>query len=269
MMLSPPPRNFAAETFCAELRRLRMARRMSQLDLALTCEVSARHVSFLETGRTKPSRAMVLNLAQGLLLPLGARNRLLLAAGFGPVFPSSALESAALAPFREMLTEMITRHAPNPALICDRYWNLQEANAPAQVFIAALQGDSTQTNLVRLITESPNAPHVIGNRPEVLHDLRARIELEALEACDDPLMREVLSIVTEAATRFPIDRLALARSPLMPLVLNMPNGPMQFLSAIAHFGTSEDVTVRDLRLELFFPADASTRAAMEAAAVPA
>jgi transcriptional regulator with XRE-family HTH domain len=267
MILPPPPRNFAAEAFPAELRRLRLARRMSQLDLALTCDVSARHVSFLETGRTKPSRAMVLTLAQGLVLPLGARNRLLLAAGFGPVFPSSALESVALEPFRDMLTQMITRHTPNPALICDRYWALQEANAPAWAFIAALRGESTETNLVRLIAQSPNAPHLIGNLPEILDDLRARIQLESLEACDDPLLREIESIATAAAARFPFDRFAVARSPLTPLILNMPNGPMRFLSAIAHFGTSEDVTVRDLRLELFFPADASTRAAMKAAAI--
>ena len=212
MICPPPPPGFAAEAFPAELRRQRTARRMSQLDLALTCDVSARHISFLETGRTRPSRAMVRTLAQGLVLPRGACNRLMLAAGFGPVFPSSALESVALGPFRDMLTEMIARHAPNPALICDRYWVLQEANAPARAFITALRGDSAETNLVRLIAQSPNAPHLIGNLPEVLHDLRARIELEALEACDDPLMRDIVSIAAAAAARFPCDRFALMRS---------------------------------------------------------
>lgn len=265
------PQPLVAEAFPAELRRLRVARRMSQLDLALSCEVSTRHLSFLETGRTKPSRAMVLRLAQGLLLPLGARNGLLLAAGFSPVFPVSALESQALEPFREMLMEMIARHAPNPALICDRHWTLQEANPPAWAFIAALRGASPQTNLVHLIAESPHAAQLIGNLPEVLHQMHARIQLEALEACDDLRLGELLAVAVAAAAaaRYPFDLSANPRSPLTPLILNMPNGSMRFLSAIAHFGTSEDVTVRDLRLELFFPADGVTRAAMLAAAATA
>jgi transcriptional regulator with XRE-family HTH domain len=105
------------DAFAALLRRYRAARRMSQLDLALDCEVSARHLSFLETGRAKPSREMVLQIADGLILPLGSRNALLQAAGFAAVFPASPLDSEALGPFRAVLQEMMDRHAPWPAIL--------------------------------------------------------------------------------------------------------------------------------------------------------
>ena len=97
-------------SFPGLLRRYRTARRLSQLDLALTCEISARHLSFLETGRAAPSREMVVQLSEGLLLPLGARNALLQAAGFATVYPASPLASEALGPFRRILTEMMERH---------------------------------------------------------------------------------------------------------------------------------------------------------------
>jgi transcriptional regulator with XRE-family HTH domain len=174
MSVTPAP-------FAVLLRRLRAGRRMSQLELALSCDASARHVSFLETGRAQPSRTMVLRLAEALLLPLGTRNTLLQAAGFAPVFPASALDSAALAPFRAMLAGMMAGHAPNPALLVDRH------------------------------------PHPAAAAP---------------------------------------------RRPLVPLILTLAGHRLSFLSAIAHFGTSHDVTVRDLRLELLFPADEITADAL-------
>ena len=125
--------------FAAALRRARAARRMSQLDLALTCDVSARHLSFLESGRARPSREMVLQLAHGLLLPLGSQNALLQAAGFAPVFPASPLDSAALGPFRAVLDEMIARHSPYPALLCDRHWTILDANPTARALLTPLR----------------------------------------------------------------------------------------------------------------------------------
>ena len=127
------------DAFAALLRRFRAARRMSQLDLALTCEISARHLSFLETGRAKPSREMVLQIADGLVLPLGSQNALLQAAGFAAVFPASPLESEALGPFRAVLQEMMDRHAPWPAILADRHWRVRSANASASMLLAPLQ----------------------------------------------------------------------------------------------------------------------------------
>ena len=250
--------------FGGVLRRFRSARRISQLDLALACDVSSRHVSFLETGRARPSREMVLQLATGLMLPLAARNAMLQSAGFAPVFPTSALESEALAPFRRILDEMIGRHAPNPALLCDRHWTVLDASPSARMMLTALQAGGTEENLIRLLAESPTAPEVIVNLPEVLEEMAARLALEALEAGSDAVLPALQSALADAARRHPGDADPRRRRPVLPVVINSPAGPLSFLSAVAHFGTSEDVTVRDLRLELLFPADDATREAMAA-----
>lgn len=259
-MLDTP---IARPGFPAALRAARAARRLSQLDLALDCDVSARHLSFLETGRARPSREMVIQLAEGLVLPLGARNALLQAAGYAPVFPASPLDGDALAAFRAVLDEMMARHAPNPALLCDRHWNLIDANPTAHAMLAALADGDGEVNLVRLLTTGPRAAAAIANLPEMLAEMAGRIRLEALEAGNDPVLTELLDDIEAARARYPLAQPA-ARHPLVPLILNSADGPLGFLSAIAHFGTSEDVTVRDLRLELLFPADAFTRTAMVA-----
>lgn len=251
-----------AGPFAAALRRFRAGRRMSQLDLALTCDVSARHLSFLESGRAQPSRDMVLQLAEGLLLPLGAQNALLQAAGFAPAFPASPLDSAALEPFRAVLDEMMTRHAPYPALLCDRHWTILDANPTARALLEPLHQGIGPMNVVRMLTDSPLAPVAIANYPEMLAEMAARIQLEALEAGDDPVLQDLLLALQSAAASHPHRTAPLQRRPLAPVVLNTPDQPLSFLSTIAHFGTSEDVTVRDLRLELLFPADDATRTAL-------
>lgn len=251
-----------AGSFPGLLRRYRTARRLSQLDLALTCEISARHLSFLETGRASPSREMVLQLSEGLLLPLGARNSLLQAAGFAAVYPASPLASEALGPFRRILTEMMARHAPYPALLCDRHWNVLDASPVAKALLGALQDDPGQTNLIRMLTSSRAAEDAIVNLPEMLAEMQSRIHLEALEAADDEILNGLLVDLETAVARHPVPPGQTLRSPLVPLTLRTASGQLSFLSTIAHFGTSEDVTIRDLRLELLFPADEATRAAM-------
>ena len=255
-----------AGPFPAALRRFRAARRMSQLDLALTCDVSARHLSFLESGRAQPSREMVLRLADGLLLPLGAQNSLLQAAGFAAAFPASPLDSEILGPFRAVLGEMIARHSPYPAMLCDRHWTLLDANPTARALLAPLQDGPGPMNMVRMLAESPLAPAAIGNYLEILDEMTARLRLEALEAGDDPVLRDLLEALEAAGDRHPHIARAAPRQPLAPLIMNTGGEPLRFLSTIAHFGTSEDVTVRDLRLELLFPADDHTREAMVALA---
>ena len=208
---------------------------------------------------------MVMHLGAGLLLPRPARNALLRAAGFTPVFPTSPLQSDALLPFRQILNDMIERHAPNPALLVDRHWNVQETNATARTLLSALAGGGEETNLIRMLTAGDHIADVIANLPEVLREMTSRLELEALEAGDDAVLADLLKSLERASTRYPLAETR-GRGPIVPLVLNAPDGQLRFLSAIAHFGASEDITVRDLRLELLFPADDHTRAAMEAAA---
>ena len=249
--------------FATLLRQHRQYRRVSQLDLALSCDISARHLSYLETGRARPSREMVLHLSEGLFLTLPARNGLLAAAGFAPAYPVTPLKAEVLKPFRAVLEEMMTRHSPYPALLCDRHWTLRDANQTARTLLAPLIGAHAEMNLIRMVTGSQQARTLIGNYAEMLHELRGRISLEAQEAPGDPVLADLLATLAAACRHHPLKD-QLVRRPLLPLILNAPGGRLAFLSAIAHFGTNEDVTIRDLRLELLFPADEATRAALNA-----
>lgn len=255
--------SLAGEGFGGALRAWRRARGLSQLDLALAADASPRHLSFLETNRAKPSRDMVLTLADAMVLPRAACNALLTAAGYAALFPVTPLDAAALEPLRAVLDEMMRKHAPYPALLCDRRWTLLDATPSARIMLNAFQDEGAgELNLVRLLI-GPRAEHGIVNYAEVLHDMAGRIRLEALEAGADPLLAELTQDLEKAISRFP-SLGATPRRPLAPLVLRGPAGDLSFLSTIVHFGTSEDVTVRDLRLELLFPADDATRAAMAA-----
>lgn len=251
--------------FGAALRAWRRARGLSQLDLALAADASPRHLSFLETNRAKPSRDMVLTLADAMVLPRAACNALLNAAGFAALFPVTPLDAAALAPLRAILDEMMQRHAPNPALLCDRHWTVLNATPSALALLAALNGGSSEMNIVRMLAENPLAPQGIVNFSEVLQEMAGRVRLEALEAGADPVLAGHQRALEEAVRRHPAPG-AGQRLPLAPIILHSPSGDLSFLSTIAHFGTSEDVTVRDLRLELLFPANEATRAAMTALA---
>lgn len=252
--------------FGPALRTWRRARGLSQLDLALAAGSSPRHVSFLETNRARPSREMVQMLADAMVLPRAARNALLVAAGFAPMFPVTPLDAAALGPFRSMMAEMMDRHAPNPALLADRHWTIRDANATARLLLDVLAGESGEANVVSMLTDPVRAPEVVLNLGEVLEEMLGRIRLEALEMGADPVYVDQLRALEAALERHPPPRRSSVRNPLVPLILKGPSGPLKFLSAIAHFGTSEDVTVRDLRLELLFPADDATRATMAALA---
>lgn len=247
--------------FPATLRAWRLARGLSQFELAETVGVSTRHLSFLETGRARPSRDMALALAEGLMAPRAARNAMLLQAGYAPHYPATPLEAEALAPLRAILAEMMARHAPYPAMLCDRHWTIQDANAPARALLAGLNQGGAETNVIRMMTDSPAAPELIVNYGEALAEMYSRIRLEALEAGRDPVLEDLLDRLAARQKDHPPPD-GMGRRPLAPLILRSPAGELRFLTTIAHFGTSEDVTVRDLRLELLFPMDEATRTAM-------
>ena len=247
--------------FGSALRFWRGVRRMSQLDLALEAAVSARHISFLESGRAAPSRAMVLQLAEALLLQRVTRNQLLTLAGFATTYPATPLESEALAPLRAALQDMMDKHAPWPAMLCDRHWNVLRANPAAEGLLSSLgSGPSEARNVVSLVCESAAATESIINIDEVRWELLGRIRLEILEAGDDPALRVLEEQLKSALGRAPLPQ-DHQRRPLVPLQIRAFGRRLSFLTAIAHFGTSDDVAVRDLRLELLFPADDATRAA--------
>jgi len=245
------------------LREWRQRRRLSQLDLALTAEISTRHLSFLETGRSQPSRDMVLHLAEQLEVPLRERNVLLVAAGYAPVFPERSLDDPALAAARGAIDQLLKGHEPYPAVVIDRHWTMLAANEAIPPLIAGVDPALLQppVNVLRLSLHPDGmAPRIVNLaewRSHLLERLRRQIELTA-----DPVLAELM---TELRT-YPAPRqrpAAGAAAPsyqqlVVPLRLAAEAGELSFLSTTMVFGTPVDITLSELALEAFFPADAAT-----------
>ena len=248
-----------AADFPDALRFWRGVRRFSQMQLALEAQVSVKHVAHLETAKTRPSRAMVLHLSEALLLPREARNHLLSLAGFAPAYPSGPLTSDALAPLEAALRDMMDKHAPWPALLCDRAWNVLRTNPAADLLLETLGGSATGCNVIELLCKSSRVPEVVLNLDEVLWEMLGRVRLELLDVGQDTSLARLEDMLKAAVpASHPSEHQP--RRPLVPFRVRFLGQELSFLTAIAHFGTSEDIAVRDLRLELLFPADAATRA---------
>lgn len=241
--------------FADTLKTWRKARRFSQLELALEAEVSARHISFLETGRARPSPEMIGRLGEALALPLSARNQLLIQAGFAARYPRRDWSDAALAPIRAAIDHMLAAHAPYPALALDRLWRVQRLNPPAAALFGAL-GLGDGDDLLSLLC-SEALPPVVENWPAVAAHSAHRLRLEsaaqggvaALDAAAAHLSKSA------AASDAPL-------GPVTPTILRLGRTRLALFSTIAHFGTPEDVALDDLRIELFFPADPETEATL-------
>jgi transcriptional regulator with XRE-family HTH domain len=242
------------------LREWRTRRRRTQLDLALDAGISARHLSFVETGRSTPSAEMVLLLAEQLDVPFRDRNQLLLAAGHAPAFPERALEDPELAPVREALDLVLTRHEPYPALVIDRHWNVVAANS-STVALA----EWIDPSLLEPPINMPRVMRILVPRIANLGEVRAyfleRLERQAAISGD-----EDLTAVVKELGDFPVPEQAddpaseaAVRGILMPLRLRVPDGgELSFFGMVATFGTAVEVTTSELSIESFFPADAAT-----------
>ncbi len=254
-----------ASPFGETLKVWRTRRHLSQLDLALDANVSSRHISFLETGRSKPSREMVLQLAETMSLPLRARNDLLEQAGFVRAFAETGLDAETLGPVRMALDHMLASHMPYPALICDRHWTLIDANPAARALLSPLHGASGETNLVRMIATNPMAQQMIVNWAEVIQDFAGRLRLEVSRSGGDPVLRALLDLVRVATGEREEDRTS--TRPFIPVLLRHGESTLSLMSMLAEFGTARDITIGDLRIELFFPGDGATEQFFRAAAV--
>jgi transcriptional regulator with XRE-family HTH domain len=264
------PMSATAPAVGDHLREWRQRRRLSQMDLALDAEISTRHLSFLETGRAQPSRDMVLRLADQLEIPLRERNVILVAAGFAPVFPQRSLDDPALAAARRAVDIILTGHEPHPALAVDRQWNLISANRMIAPLMAGADPELLKPplNVLRLSFHPKGLAPQIANlhewRAHILERLRREVELTA-----DPQLNALL---TELKA-YPIgDGQAVRKvgdeygGVAIPFQLNTPNGQLSFFTTTTVFGTPVDVTLQELTLETFFPADAATAQAMQALA---
>ena len=250
--------------FGAMLRAWRARRGMSQLQLSLRADVSTRHVSFVESGRSKPSREMVLHLCRALQVPLRESNDLLLAAGFAPAHAETALDGPALAAANTAIDLILRHHEPLPAVAMDRHWNLVRSNAAATQLFARLLGERARpgpANVVRLVFAADGLRPCIANWAEVAHALLDRVRAEApLGVVDDATQRLLDDVAADpelSARPFPEPV-----GPLIPVRFRQRDLALAFFSTVTTLGTPRDIALQELRIECFFPADAATRAAM-------
>ena len=246
------------------LRQWRERRRLSQLALALDAEVSTRHLSFLETGKAHPSRAMLLRLAERLDIPLRERNTMLLAAGFAPAYPERGLDDPALGIARAAIDRVLAGHEPFPALAIDRYWRLIAANRVVPALLTEVAPNLLQPpiNVLRLSLHPRGLAPRIANLPQWRAHLLARLAHQ-VDVTADPPLAELLAELRG----YPGGEDGRSASPphddglggvAVPLRLETALGPLSFLSTTMVFGTPVDVTLAELAIEAFFPADAAT-----------
>jgi transcriptional regulator with XRE-family HTH domain len=248
------------------LREWRQRRRISQLDLALDADVSAKHVSFVETGRAQPSREMILRFAEHLQVPLRERNVLLNAGGFAPVFPERSLDDAALTTARRAVDLVLRGHEPYPAIAIDRHWTLVAANRAVAPLTAGIPPQLLQppTNVLRLSLHPDGlAPRIVNYtewRAHVIDRVRHQVEMTA-----DVVLADLLSELRQ----YPAPSEGAGTSPTrdyegvaVPLELRTDGGVLAFISTTTVFGTPVDITLSELAVESFFPADEETAEAL-------
>jgi transcriptional regulator with XRE-family HTH domain len=254
----------------ALLRDWRQRRRMSQLDLALEAGVSARHVSFVETGRSRPSAEMVVQLAEHLDVPLRDRNALLLAAGYAPAYAQRDLDEPEMGPVREAIDRVLRGHEPYPAIVVDRHWGLVAANRAVPLLIAGAAEHLTQppVNVLRLSLHPEGMAPRIVNLGEWRAHLLDRLGRQAVVSGDPALfaLHEELAAYPGGEPGHAPDLEAGAIA--VPLRLRVDGDELAFISTATTFGTATDVTVSELAIESFFPADAATARVLDARSRP-
>jgi transcriptional regulator with XRE-family HTH domain len=249
------------------LRSWRQRRSVSQLELSLNSAVSARHLSFIETGRARPSREMVLHLAEQLDVPLRERNRLLVAAGFAPLYAARSLDDDDMAPARNALERFLRAHEPYPAVVVDGHWNLVAGNDAVELLTAGVAAELFEppANTLRIALHPQGmAPHVVNFEQWSAH-LLERLRRRAVLTADgelESLYRE-LAAYPGVATRAP-ERDGIGEDIVLPLELLSEGGSLTFLSTISTFGTAHDITLAELSIEALYPADDATAAALQA-----
>jgi transcriptional regulator with XRE-family HTH domain len=255
------------------LREWRQRRRLSQLELSNEATVSARHLSFVETGRAKPSRELVLHLAEHLEVPLRERNALLLAAGYAPAYQARSLDDADMDPVRTALDLILTGHEPYPAVIVDRRWDLVAANTAAlSLFTAGVAPHLLEPpiNVYRLGLHPEGLASRVRNMAEYTHHLLTRLQRE-VALTGDPALVALLDEVRgypDLTHPSAVDADP-ARMLFLPMEFTTVGGvELSLFSTLATFGTALDVTVAELSIEAFFPADPATQAHLTATPTP-
>lgn len=252
----------SAISFGLALRQWRKSRGMSQLDLALSAQSSARHLSFLENGRAQPSRSMVLRLAEALDVPLRERNALLTSAGFAEMFRETPLDAGAMREVRRALALMLEKQEPYPALVIDRGWQVIMTNAACARLMSLLdlEPGGTPLNLLRLMLHPSGLRHWIedweAGARMLLLQVRREYAANGGDALLGALLEEVLAYPDVAALENDApDARAL---PVLPLTMARDGLRLSWFTTVTTFGTPQDITLQELRVEMFYPADEAT-----------
>lgn len=255
------------------LRQWRQRRRLTQMDLAGDTDISAKHLSFIETGKARPSHAMLLRLCEQLDLPLRARNQMLLAGGYAPAYTEHALFEHAMHETQGAIAALLSAHEPYPALAIDRHWNLVLANEALVALMQEVRQDliNPPVNVLRLSLHPDGlAPH-IANLAEWRGHLLHRLHRQYAQTADPALHELLTELIAYPCNHTPTAtegeegcHAESARGALaVPLRLRTPNGVLSFLSTTMVFGAPLDVTLSELALEIFLPADAATASALK------
>ena len=263
---SPP------QPFGAHLRHWRQHRRLSQLELAMDAAISTRHLSFVETGRAAPSREMVLRLSERLDIPLRERNTLLVAAGYAPMYRMRGLDDPALNPARQAVELILKSHEPYPAIAIDRHWNLIAANRMVPLLLQGVDPSllAPPTNVLRL------SLHPLGLAPRIANLAQWRTHLfdrvrHQIVASGDPALAALLEELQAYPLPPDADLQLAGEHPgvVMPFQFTTPQGVLSFISTVTVFGTPVDVTLQELAMETFFPADDFTKQVLQSLAAEA
>jgi transcriptional regulator with XRE-family HTH domain len=240
---------------------------MPQLDLALTAGVSTRHLSFVETGRARPSPEMILHLADHLEVPLRERNGMLLAAGYAPAFPTHSLQAPEMGPARDALERVLRGHEPYPALVVDRHWGLVSANRAVALLTAGVASHLLEepVNVLRLALHPDGLAPRIANLGEWRAHLLHRLGRQAVVS-GDPALAVLYDELAAYPGGEPAAHDLAAGEIATPLRLRVGDRELAFLSTISTFGTAVDVTLAELAIESFFPADRATAELLHARA---
>ncbi len=233
---------------------------MSQLDLGLAANVSARHISFLETGRARPSRAMVLALSETLGVPRAKRNALLTAAGFAQAYSARSLDADEMQPVRAAMDWMLARHAPFPALAFDRHWRIVRMNAVSTALLAAMQLGEGDSLIDAFIHGGPFAD-ALENRDEVVRHMVMRLRTESAHLGGDAVLDAAVAQLVETLGE-DTESAAGTMPAVIPARYRSDGVVLSFFSTISQFGSTEDIALADLKIELMFPADELTRSAL-------
>ncbi|MCU0903400.1 MAG: helix-turn-helix transcriptional regulator [Tabrizicola sp.] len=252
--------------FSQALKGWRQVRRLSQLDLATEAAVSPRHLAFLETGRARPSRGMVLRLAQVLDLPRSEQNTLLTTAGFSPQFPAFDLGSVEMSVVRQAMEWMISRHAPYPALILDRTWRIIALNRPAETIFGAV-GFAVGTSLLDALNDLSRFEAMIENWAEVGHSSLLRLRSESARAGGIAALDRAAAILASDPRISGYQPTGGLRA-IVPTIYRLHGQRLAMVSTYAQFGSAEEVSLADMKIELMFPADPAAEAMLQGLGSP-